>query len=36
LWASWRTLCVPFSQRQLKTRRLLAQNVMSVSALKGD
>src|SRR4029453_825576 len=36
LRAMRRTLCVPFSQRQLKTRRLLAQNVMSVSTLKGD
>ena len=36
LRATCRTLCVPWSQRHLKIRTLLAQNVMSVSALKGD
>ena len=35
-WAIHRTLCLPWSQRQLKMRRLLAQNPMSVCALKGD
>jgi hypothetical protein len=33
--ATRRTLCVPWSQRCLKIRMLLAQNPMSVGALKG-
>jgi hypothetical protein len=35
LGASRRPLCVPFSQRQWKTRRLLARKVRSVRALQG-